>query len=229
MQALNMRKPAGGTIQDMQRRDRDGTLQRPLIVEQNFGNDMMYAFEEKFTDIELEKFKEAFIFFDRDGDGTMKAEDLGLALRSMGGLVSNKEVEVLLRKYDPDRVGTIDLNDFIACMAEIINKPDNEEEIRTAFSVFDKEDNELLSASEMGHVLTRIGDTLSQEEVTNFINILDVYGDGHIRMEELTSLLLPQTNKDVYSRAVGGQEGIERSQMSYGAPQVDLNREYLGG
>ena len=56
----------------------------------------MYAFEDKFTDIELEKFKEAFIFFDRDGDGTMKADDLGLAMRAMGALVSNKEVKTLL-------------------------------------------------------------------------------------------------------------------------------------
>lgn len=50
---------------------------------------MLYAFEDKFTDLELEKFKEAFIFFDRNGDGTMKNEDLGLALRSMGALVTN--------------------------------------------------------------------------------------------------------------------------------------------
>ncbi len=63
---------------------------------------MMYSFEDKFTDIELEKFKEAFIFFDRNGDGTMKAEDVGLAMRAMGALVSDGEVKTLLRKYDPD-------------------------------------------------------------------------------------------------------------------------------
>jgi len=56
------------------------------------GNNQLFQFEDKFTDIELEKFKEAFIFFDRDGDGTIKTEDLGLALRSMGALVSNKEI-----------------------------------------------------------------------------------------------------------------------------------------
>jgi calmodulin len=70
-------------------------------------------------------------------------------------------VKVLLKKYDPDSTGTIDLNDFIACMAEVINKPDNEDEIRNAFSVFDKEDNGLIPVEEMRHVLTRIGDPLS--------------------------------------------------------------------
>ena len=32
-------------------------------------------------------------------------------------------------------------------------------------------------------------------------------------------LLGPQTNKDLYAKTVGG-EGIERSQMSYGAPLI---------
>lgn len=83
------------------------------------------------------------------------------------------------------------MNDFIACMAEIVNKPDNEDEIRSAFSVFDKDDNGLMPVEEIQHVLTRIGDPLSQEEMTNFLSILDVHGDQFIRMEDLVSLLIP--------------------------------------
>lgn len=187
------------------------------------GHDMMYAFEDRFTDIELEKFKEAFIFFDRNGDGTMNTNDLCLAMRAMGALVTEQEVKNLLKKYDPDRTGTIDVNDFIACMAEVINKEDNESEIRNAFSVFDKEDNGMLPVDEMRHVLTRIGDPLSQEEISNFLNILDMHGDGFVRLQELTTLLIPQTNKDIYAKTVGG-EGIERSNVSYGAPQIDTNK-----
>lgn len=104
----------------------------------------------------------------------MKSEDVGLAMRAMGALVSDNEVKTLLRKYDPDGTCTIDLNDFIGCMAEIVNKDDNPNEIKNSFSVFDKEDNGLLPVDEMRHVLTRIGDPLSQEEITNFLNILDV-------------------------------------------------------
>ena len=155
------------------------------------GYDPINTFEDRFTDIELEKFKEAFVFFDRDGDGTMKASDVGLALRAMGALVSNKEVVSLLAKYDPDGTGTIDLNDFLACLAEVVSKDDSPSEIRNSFSVFDKDDNGLLPIDEMRHVLTRIGDPLSQEEITNFLNILDVHGDGFVRQHDLMSLLVP--------------------------------------
>ena len=174
------------------------------------GRDPVIGFVDRFTDLEMEKFKEAFIFFDRDGDGTMKAEDVGLAMRAMGALVSNQEVKRLLKKYDPDGTGTIDLNDFIACMAEVAGKEDNPGEIKNSFSVFDKDDNGMLPIEEMRHVLTRIGDPLTQEEVTNFLNILDVHGDGFVRFDNLMDLLIPQTSKDLYAKTVGG-EGIERS------------------
>lgn len=133
----------------------------------------MYQFEDRFTDIEIEKFRQAFIFFDRQGDGTMATDDVCLAMRAMGALVTSKEVKNLLRKYDPDVTGTIDVNDFIACMAEVLHKDDSEAEIRNAFSVFDKDDTGMLPVNEMRHVFTRIGDCLTQEEITNFLNILD--------------------------------------------------------
>jgi Ca2+-binding EF-hand superfamily protein len=60
----------------------------------------MYQFEDRFTDIELEKFKQAFVFFDRDGDGTMACDDVCLAMRAMGALATEKEVKNLLKKYD---------------------------------------------------------------------------------------------------------------------------------
>jgi calmodulin len=178
----------------------------------------MFQFEDRFTDIELEKFKQAFIFFDRDGDGTMNVTDVSLAMRAMGALVTEKEVKSLLKKYDPDNTGTIDVNDFIACMAEVLHKDDSEQEIRNAFSVFDKDDTGMLPIQEMRHVFTRIGDNLTPEEVTNFVNILDTHNDGFIRLQDVVNLFLPQTHKDVYAKSVDVGNGAERSNQSYGAP-----------
>ena len=136
-----------------------------------------------FTDMEYEKFKECFTFFDRNGDNTMSTEDVGLALRSMGALVSDKEVKMLVLKYDLDRTGKIRLDDYISMLGEVLNKPDEVETIQNAFSSFDKADSGLLSIEEMKYVMTRIGDTISPEEATNFFNVLDIHGDGYARME----------------------------------------------
>jgi len=75
-------------------------------------------------------------------------------------------VNLLTRKYDPDRTGFIAMTDFTSCMAEVQGRPDGERQIIDAFSVFDKSDEEgKLSIKEMKHVLERIGDTVKDTEL----------------------------------------------------------------
>lgn len=163
---------------------------------------MLFDYREKFSELEIEKFREAFTFFDRQGDGTMKTESVGLAMRSMGALVTAKEIKLLIAKYDPDRTGKIVADDYINMMSEVVDKPDDKDIIRSAFGAFDKQDNGLLDIEEMKHVFTRIGDTLSPEEVNNFTNVLDTHGDGFARMNDVLAILTPQTSRDMYSRQV---------------------------
>ena len=121
----------------------------------------------------------------------MKTESIGLAMRSMGALVSAKELKLLVAKYDPDRTGKLGSDDYINMMAEVVDKPDDKDIIRSAFSAFDKQENGLLDIEEMKHVFTRIGDTLSPEEVINFTNVLDTHGDGFARMNDVLAILTP--------------------------------------
>ena len=63
----------------------------------------------------------------------MKLEDVGLALRCMGALLTGKEINILLKKYDPDRTGKISQDDYLNMLAESDFHPDTEEEVRAAF------------------------------------------------------------------------------------------------
>lgn len=92
----------------------------------------------RFTDLEITKFRECFKFFDKYGDGTMLTQDAGLALRAMGALINDRDITLLVKKYDPDRSGKISFDDFTIMMSEVVDKPDNQEMITSAFSSFDK-------------------------------------------------------------------------------------------
>ena len=61
---------------------------------------LLQDYSERFTDVEIDKFKEAFTFFDRSGDGTIRTDDVTLAMRAMGALITGKQVRVMLAKYD---------------------------------------------------------------------------------------------------------------------------------
>merc|ERR1712096_340556 len=51
---------------------------------------------------------------------------------------------------------------------------DSEEEIREAFRVFDKDGNGFISAAELRHVMTNLGEKLTDEEVDEMIREADV-------------------------------------------------------
>ena len=71
-----------------------------------------FSYDDRFTDIEIQRFNELFTYFDREANGTMDTRDLGLAMRSMGALVTDKEVDMLIKKYDPSKTGYIANTDF---------------------------------------------------------------------------------------------------------------------
>jgi calmodulin len=48
-------------------------------------------------------------------------------------------------------------------MSKKMQETDSEEEIREAFKVFDKDGNGFISAAELRHVMTNLGEKLSDE------------------------------------------------------------------
>lgn len=57
---------------------------------------------------------------------------------------------------------------------------DPEEELRQAFSVFDKDSNGYITRDELKHVMTNLGEKLTDAEVAEMIREADVDGDGQI-------------------------------------------------
>ena len=67
---------------------------------------------------------------------------------------------------------------------------DTEEELVEAFKVFDRDGNGLISAAELRHVMTNLGEKLTDEEVDEMIREADVDGDGHINYEEFVRMMM---------------------------------------
>ena len=75
----------------------------------------------------------------------------------------------MVAEIDTKKSGTIEFNDFLNLMARKIKDADTEEEIKEAFKVFDKDGKGTISAAELRHVLTNLGEKLTEEEVDEMI------------------------------------------------------------
>jgi len=75
-------------------------------------------------------------------------------------------------------------------MARKMKDTDTEEELIEAFKVFDRDGNGLISAAELRHVMTNLGEKLTDEEVDEMIREADIDGDGHINYEEFVRMMM---------------------------------------
>ncbi len=62
-------------------------------------------------------------------------------------------------------------------------KQGSEEELHNAFEAFDKTGNGYLSAAEMRHYLTHMGEPLTDEELDKMFSKIPKDGDGNIPFE----------------------------------------------
>ncbi|XP_050563331.1 calmodulin-like [Spodoptera frugiperda] len=172
---------------------------------------------DQLTEEQNAEFKEAFSLFDKDGDGTITrgstdrgtdrrvqggvltvrqrwrgtitTKELGTVMRSLGQNPTEAELQDMINEVDADGNGTIDFPEFLTMMARKMKDTDSEEEIREAFRVFDKDGNGFISAAELRHVMTNLGEKLTDEEVDEMIREADIDGDGQVNYEEFVTMM----------------------------------------
>mgnify|MGYP000709292375 CR=1 FL=1 len=134
--------------------------------------------------------KKSFDMFDKDGDGTITTKELGTVMRSLGQNPTEAELQDMINEVDADGNGTIDFPEFLSLMARKMKDTDTEEELIEAFKVFDRDGNGLISAAELRHVMTNLGEKLTDDEVDEMIKEADIDGDGHINYEEFVRMMM---------------------------------------
>ncbi|XP_063507950.1 calmodulin-1-like [Pongo pygmaeus] len=141
------------------------------------------------TEEQISEFKEAFSLFEKDGDGTITTKELGTAMTSFGQNPTEAELQDMISELDADGNSTVDFREFLTMTARKIKDTDSEEEIRDAFSVFEQDGHGSISAAEFHHLMTNLGEKLTDEEVDEIIREADTDSDGQVNYEEFIQMM----------------------------------------
>ena len=69
---------------------------------------------------QLELFRDTFVIFDKDGDGTIDSKELSTVLKSMGYNPTIEEIKEMVEDVDSDGSGSIEFLEFLLLMGKIL-------------------------------------------------------------------------------------------------------------
>ncbi|XP_077617615.1 calcium-binding protein 7 [Crocuta crocuta] len=121
---------------------------------------------------ELEEIREAFKVFDRDGNGFISKQELGTAMRSLGYMPNEVELEVIIQRLDMDGDGQVDFEEFVTLLGPKLSTSGIPEKFHgTDFdTVFWKCDMQKLTVDELKRLLyDTFCEHLSMKDIENII------------------------------------------------------------
>uniref|UniRef100_G3VPY8 Myosin light chain 6B n=1 Tax=Sarcophilus harrisii TaxID=9305 RepID=G3VPY8_SARHA len=127
----------------------------------------------EFNKDQLEDFKEAFQLFDRVGDGKILYNQCGDVMRALGQNPTNAEVLKILGHPKNDELNSkrVDFETFLPMLQAVAKSRDQGtyEDYLEGLRVFDKEGNGTVMGAELRHVLTTLGEKMTEEEVETLL------------------------------------------------------------
>jgi len=157
---------------------------------------------DKLTEEKIAEIKEIFSSFDLDNDCTISTKELGSVLRSVGEVPTEIEIQNLINEFDVDGNGTISYEEFLIMMGRQKKFTNTDDDIREAFRVFDKDGNGFMSIVELRHVMTDLGEKLTEEEVDEFFRGADLDGDGQINYEGKLNFFSTDISTDIFTKVI---------------------------
>ena len=100
------------------------------------------------------------------------------------------EVRTFAKEADPENTGMIAWPNFLKLAAALAAHPiDKKERARNAFKVFDSDKDGLVSARELRHCLTTLGDKLPKEDVDEAYREVGITDDAMLDLDSFMKLM----------------------------------------
>jgi len=135
---------------------------------------------EEVSDAQLKACRQAFEYFDKDGEGTISKKELQDALGALGIIATRDDIDrIFIDTTQNEDAESLVFEEFVTVWSESLKTQKTQEDIlQRAFQYFDRDGNGKLDKSEFMEVLTKLGDPLSEEQVNTFFDAVDDNRDG---------------------------------------------------
>jgi len=145
----------------------------------------------KLTNEKLTELKEAFMLFDYTKSGRISSRDIGAVVRSVGLKPSEAEIHDIQGQVQ-QMGGDVDLSTLVELVSSNVTNPPAEkpEAFREMFAMYDKDGRGAISVSEMRHLLTSVGEKLTDEEADQLLKVSGCVQNGQVQYDKFIQVIL---------------------------------------
>lgn len=142
------------------------------------------------TEAEIAKIKRQFLVLDEDGSGELSVEELASILKDPKLKMSPEDVNNLMKEFDIDGNGTINVCEFLILMANKKNRMlihraiIRRTSIRKAFNELDLDGNGYITKKEFKSVMRKQSAKYTEKQMNAMMKEADRNGDGKIDYDE---------------------------------------------
>lgn len=141
------------------------------------------------TEDEQNVFSWAFGILNDEKDGNITNKELAAFMRCIGKTATESQLNSMINEVDTDGNGFIDFNEFITALTRKLTGELDDDEVRDAFRVYDKDNTGFITADQLRLVFFDVDQVVPEEEIEEIIRNADQDGDGRLSYEEFVQMM----------------------------------------
>ena len=169
--------------------------------------------DDQLSQEEMAHARELFVFFDKDRDGRIEAEEVLKLIRSLGLNPAEADVKRIVqedlkhkatkqqrqvsakRKAQVSLAGTVDFTQVLEILVRVQRKNESFEDLVKAFALFDKDKSGKVDVKELMEILVTKGEGMTPEEAQELIEFAQPTNKGEIDYVALIRSLQDMTKQ----------------------------------
>lgn len=187
--------------------------------------------EEYLMSNELKELEKVFYTYDKDRSGAVSSSELQPMFASIGMSMKPYQIDAIVREYDLDNSGEIDLEEFLVMMIKLMGKrvriacinykeyltDEMIEEYEKAFRHADMSGEGSLNCDEVRIMLKNLGILMDKKQLQELFDEVDRDGSGQVEFDEYCSMMVKLTGvrKRINAREYISKEDINHYRAAF--------------
>lgn len=160
---------------------------------------MSFTKEDELNDAQVSELRDLFFKFDTERTGMVAFEHVDEILRTAGRVVTDPEFKKRVKTTVPTELEKkVQFPEFVDLVQKCTRAFNAQKDLHDAFRVFDRDGHGFITTAELRHVVTTLGERMTEEEADELIREADANNEGHVDYEEFIKTISTPLPPDQY-------------------------------